>query len=79
VWRDIFLANAQQVLTQTTHFRIALEQLEAAITQGDAAALEALITQASQARSAWQLGSPAAQAHHHTSQGLPVGGESQED
>ena len=79
IWRDIFMANAQQVLTQTTHFRIALEQLEAAITQGDAAALEVLITQASQARSTWQLGSPAAQAHHHTSQGLPVGGESQED
>ena len=57
VWRDILLANAQQVLTQTTHFRLALEQLEAAITQGDAAQLEALIAQASQARQAWQLGS----------------------
>ena len=57
VWRDILLANAQQVLTQTTHFRLALEQLEAAITQGDAAQLQALIAQASQARQAWQLGS----------------------
>lgn len=57
VWRDILLANAQQVLTQTMHFRLALEQLEAAITQGDAAQLQALIAQASQARQAWQLGS----------------------
>ena len=57
VWRDILLANAQQVLTQTTHFRLALEQLEAAITQGDAAQLQALVARASQARQAWQLGS----------------------
>lgn len=57
VWRDILLANAQQVLTQTMHFRLALEQLEAAITQGDAAQLQALVAQASQARQAWQLGS----------------------
>ena len=41
---------------------------EAAITQGDAAQLQALIAQASQARSAWQLGKPATSA-----------GESQED
>ena len=68
IWRDIFLANAHQVLTQTTHFRIALEQLEAAITQGDAAQLQALIAQASQARSAWQLGNPASSV-----------GDSQED
>lgn len=59
IWRDIFLANAQQVLTQTTYFRIALEQLEAAITQGDAAQLHALIAQASQARNTWQLSSTA--------------------
>jgi hypothetical protein len=55
-------------LTQTTHFRIALEQLEASITQGDAAQLQALIAQASQARSAWLLGKPASSV-----------GDSQED
>jgi prephenate dehydrogenase len=77
IWRDIFLANAQQVLTQTTHFRIALEQLEAAITQGDAAALEALISRASQARSAWQLGEAASRTDQN--QRLPSAGESQED
>ena len=77
IWRDIFLANAQQVLTQTTHFRIALEQLEAAITQGDAAQLQALIAQASQARSAWQLGEAAARSDPN--QRLPSASDSQED
>ena len=57
IWRDIFLANADQVLVQTSHFRAALDQLEAAIRQGNATQLETLISQASQARSVWQLGS----------------------
>ena len=57
IWRDILLANAEQVLAQTSHFRDALDQLEAAIGQDNATQLEALISQASQARSVWQLGS----------------------
>jgi prephenate dehydrogenase len=57
IWRDIFLANVDQVLVQTSHFRAALDQLEAAIRQGNATQLETLISQASQARSVWQLGS----------------------
>ena len=57
IWRDIFLANANQVLAQTSHFRQALGRLEAAIGQGNATQLETLISQASQARSVWQLGS----------------------
>jgi len=57
VWRDIFLANADQVLAQTSHFRAALDQLEAAIGQGNSTQLATLISQASQARSVWQLGS----------------------
>ncbi len=77
IWRDIFLANAQQVLTQTTHFRIALEQLEAAITQNDPAQLQALIAQASQARSSWQLGEAGFRTDQN--QRLPSADESQED
>ena len=57
IWRDILLANAEQVLAQTNHFRAALDQLELAIGQGNASLLETLISQASQARSVWQLGS----------------------
>jgi prephenate dehydrogenase len=56
IWRDIFLANADQVLAQTSHFRAALDQLEVAIGQGNATQLETLISQASQTRSVWQLG-----------------------
>ena len=56
VWRDIFMANRSEVLAQLAHFQAALQSLENAVTQGDLAQLEALITQASVARSAWLLG-----------------------
>ena len=56
VWRDIFMANRSEVLAQLGHFQAALQNLEDAVTQGDLAQLEALITQASVARSAWLLG-----------------------
>jgi prephenate dehydrogenase len=56
VWRDILLANAEQVLAQTAHFKAALLALEKAMTSGDGADLQALIQSASQARSAWRLG-----------------------
>jgi prephenate dehydrogenase len=56
VWRDILLANRTQVLHQSTLLRQALDQLEAAMTQGDSMALEQLIAQASQTRAEWRLG-----------------------
>jgi prephenate dehydrogenase len=56
IWRDIFLVNAPQVLAQTAHFKAALNAFEHSIQQADAPQLQALITQASQARSAWRLG-----------------------
>jgi prephenate dehydrogenase len=56
VWRDIFIANRAEVLAQLAHFQAALQSLEDAVTQGDLAQLEALVTQASVARSAWLLG-----------------------
>ncbi len=56
VWRDILLANREQVLAQSRHLRAALDGLEAAMQAGDAAALQALITQASQTRAGWRLG-----------------------
>ncbi len=55
VWRDILSANHEQVLTQVAHFRAALEQFENALKQGDTAALQQLIQQASDVRSAWTL------------------------
>ena len=55
VWRDILSANHAQVLTQVAHFRAALDQFEATLKQGDNAALQQLIQQASDVRSAWTL------------------------
>jgi prephenate dehydrogenase len=55
VWRDILSANHAEVLTQVAYFRAALDQFENALKQGDAAALQHLIQQASDVRSAWTL------------------------
>jgi prephenate dehydrogenase len=56
IWRDILLANAEQVLAQTAHFKAALQAFENAVQAGDGAGLQALIQTASQARGAWRLG-----------------------
>ncbi len=55
IWRDILLANRDDVLAQARHFREGLLALENAITSGDAATLEALIRQASAARAGWHM------------------------
>jgi len=55
VWRDILSANRAQVLAQVAHFRDALALFEQAMQQGDAAALQALISNASSTRAAWTL------------------------
>lgn len=56
VWRDILLANRVHVLHQSALLRQALDQLERAMTEGNAQALESMITQASQTRAQWRLG-----------------------
>ncbi|WP_397535376.1 prephenate dehydrogenase [Roseateles sp.] len=58
VWRDILMANKAEVLAQSQRFRAALDELEAAISSGDAAALEARIRSISQARSQWHMAAP---------------------
>jgi prephenate dehydrogenase len=55
VWRDILSANRAEVLTQVANFRAALDQFENTLKQGDTAALQQLIQQASDVRSAWTL------------------------
>lgn len=55
MWRDILLANREEMMRQSQAFQAALAELEAAMQRGDAAALEALIARASQARSGWQM------------------------
>ena len=55
VWRDILLANRQEVLRQAALMREALHQFEVAMQSGDAQRLTELIESASQARGRWQL------------------------
>ena len=55
VWRDILHANRDQLLLQSGHLREALQAFESALAEGDTAALEQLITAASQSRAAWSL------------------------
>jgi prephenate dehydrogenase len=56
VWRDILLANREEVLKQSQRFRFALDALELVMTANNAQALEDLIRSASEARGAWQIG-----------------------
>ncbi len=55
VWRDILLANKDEVLSQAGRFRLALAELEALLVSGDAPGIEERIRQISSARSQWQL------------------------
>ena len=58
VWRDILVANREEVLKQLQQFRQSLEALEATLRAGRGDALEPLIRQASDVRAAWQPGGP---------------------
>ena len=56
LWRDVLLANREQVLVQVDAFRAALHDLEALMKSGDATALESAIATASGARAQWKMG-----------------------
>jgi len=53
MWRDVLLANREQVLLQTQAFRKALLELEALMAATDAQALEHAIAAASKVRTGW--------------------------
>ncbi len=55
VWRDILLANRDEVLAQSRHFRAALDVLEQAVNEQRADLLVPLIEQARALRSPWQM------------------------
>ncbi len=57
VWRDILLANREEVLKQSQRFRFALDALEHAMLANNAQALEDMVRSASEARAAWQMSS----------------------
>lgn len=56
VWRDILLANRDEVLHQSALMRQALDEFEQAMRTGDAERVQGLIEEASQTRSRWRLG-----------------------
>ncbi|AMM25692.1 prephenate dehydrogenase [Variovorax sp. PAMC 28711] len=58
LWRDVLLANREQVLRQSQAFRKELLQFEALIASGDGQALERAIDNASRTRGRWQPAAP---------------------
>jgi prephenate dehydrogenase len=58
MWRDILVANREEVLKQSKRFRHALDALEHVMREGNADALEDLIRGPAEGRSAWQMGAP---------------------
>lgn len=58
MWRDILVANREEVLKQSQRFRQALDALEHVIRAGNADALEDLIRSPSEGRAAWQMTAP---------------------
>ncbi len=55
MWRDVLLANREELLEQSKLFQRALKALEATVEAGNAQALELLIEQASEARANWRM------------------------
>ena len=53
MWRDIFLANRDELLAQSRQFQASLQALEQLITAGDAAQLHSAIRQSSESRASW--------------------------
>jgi prephenate dehydrogenase len=60
IWRDILIANKEEVLNQSARFRHTLDALEHVMKTGNAEALEDLIRNASEARAGWQMTAPKA-------------------
>lgn len=58
VWRDILLANREQLLAQSKIFQQSLQALEQLILSDTTDALESQISQASEARANWRISSP---------------------
>ena len=57
-WRDILVANREEVLKQSLRFRHALDALEHVMRSGNAEALEDLIRGPAEGRASWQMGAP---------------------
>jgi prephenate dehydrogenase len=78
MWRDVLLANREEVMKQSQRFRHTLDALELVMRNGNADALEDLIRGAAEGRSNWQMGAPrqpsSGTAAVPQSTGSPAGG-----
>ncbi|MCW5636891.1 MAG: prephenate dehydrogenase/arogenate dehydrogenase family protein [Rubrivivax sp.] len=57
MWRDILVANREEILKQAQLFRHALTAFEQALQTGNTDALESMIRGPAEGRAAWQMGS----------------------
>lgn len=57
IWRDILMANREELLAQSQVFQRALQAFEQSIQSGDTDALEKLIANASETRARWRMNS----------------------
>jgi prephenate dehydrogenase len=55
VWRDILVANREEILKQSLRFRHTLDAIEHVMRSGNGEALEDLIRQSADARASWQM------------------------
>lgn len=58
MWRDVLIANREELLAQSRLFQQTLQQLEKLISAHDGDAVEKLIEQASLKRSTWKISAP---------------------
>ena len=59
MWRDILIANREELLAQSHIFQQSLRALEQLIATSNAEGLEAMIEKASETRANWRISSPA--------------------
>ena len=57
MWRDILVANREEIIKQSQLFRHALAAFEQALQTGNTEALESMIRGPAEGRAAWQMGS----------------------
>jgi prephenate dehydrogenase len=58
MWRDILMANREEVLKQSQRFRQSLDALEQVMQAGNGPALQELLRLASEGRGQWQMNTP---------------------
>jgi prephenate dehydrogenase len=58
MWRDVLVANREEVLKQSQRFRQQLDALEHVLREGNADALEGLIRMPADGRANWHMGAP---------------------